>query len=255
MLKSMPQQVLSKGKEYHIPEGIADKNIICASSGRQAGNMSLRYGDTASSLDNRKSFLGSLGIDYKNLVCAKQIHGSRVRYVTALDKGKGALSYDTAITDTDALVTDEKNLPLAVFTADCLAVFLYDPKNCAIGLVHAGWRSTKEKICQKTINFMRQAFNSDPADLLVSFGPCIRSCCYEVAGEFSEFFPRTLIKKGNGYYFDLSAENQKQITASGVAGSHMFDSGICSSCRNNDFFSYRKEGASCGRSLSVIMLR
>jgi len=110
-----------------------DKGLVHAFSSRYEGNMSLSYGDTRDSLNNRENFLAGLGINYKDLVCAQQVHGNQVLYVTEKDKGKGALDYHTAIADTDALVTDKKNLPLAVFTADCLSVFLYDPSTPAIG--------------------------------------------------------------------------------------------------------------------------
>ena len=104
-------------------------NLIIAFSTRRHGNMSLYYGATVQALDNRRNFLSGLGIDYRDLVCARQIHASDIRYVTESDKGSGAGSYGGLIADTDGFVTDKKNIPVAVCTADCLAVFIYDPKN------------------------------------------------------------------------------------------------------------------------------
>lgn len=217
-------------------------------------NMSLSYGDTACSLENRRVFLAELGVDYNDLVCAKQVHGHRVEHVQQTDRGKGALSYDTAIADTDALFTNTKYLPLAVFTADCLPVFLYDRQTCSIALIHAGWRGTKDKISARTVELMKKELNTRPKDLSVGFGPGIRDCCYEVGEEFREFFPAGLKERKKHHYLDLIGENKKQFLDIGVEGENIFDSGICTFCSNDRFFSYRKEGNSCGRMISVAML-
>lgn len=230
-------------------------HIILATSQRHHKNMSLCYGDTTDSLKNRQDFLEGLGIDYQNLICASQVHGSSVRYVKEKDRGKGALSYDSSIPDTDALITDIWNLPLAIFTADCPSIFLYDPITPAIGLIHAGWRSTKENITTKTIQLIQQEFNVKPSKLFVGFGPAIRSCCYEVGGEFNNFFSGYTIKRSDRYYLDLVAVNKKQLLDLAVKETNIFDSEICTSCQNDEFFSYRKEGKTCGRQMSVIMLK
>jgi YfiH family protein len=228
---------------------------ISAFSPRSFQNMSLFYGDTSASLNNRKDFLNTIGIDYRDLVCAKQIHSSCISYVKEEDRGKGALFYEDAIADTDALVTDKRNLPLAVFTADCLSIFLYDPAAPAIGLVHAGWRSSRENITAKTVKFLQDKFNSKPSGLYVGFGPAIRDCCYEVGEDFNDSFLNNIIKRDNRYYLDLISLNKSQLLALGVRENNIFDSGVCTCCRNDESFSYRKEGKSCGRIISVLMLK
>lgn len=232
-----------------------DANQISTFSPRLFQNMSLFYGNTRKSLTNRRNFLSTLGIDYRDLVCAKQIHSNYARYVKEGDRGKGALSYDSSIADTDALVTDKRNLPLAVFTADCLSIFLYDLTTPAIGLIHAGWRSAKENITANAIQLMQEKFNTKTLDLYVGFGPAIRDCCYEVSQDFNDFFPRDIIERNNRYYLDLVRINKRQVLDSGVKEDNILDSKICTCCRNREFFSYRKEGKTCGRTISVIMLR
>ena len=217
--------------------------------------MSLAYGDTRCSLENRKNFLNNLGIDYRSLVCAKQIHLGNVRYTTEEDKGRGALTYGTAIEATDAFITDKKNVPLAIFTADCLSVFLYDPKKPAIGLVHAGWRSSKEGILASTIKLMHKLFDTKVSNLHVGFGPAIRSCCCEVTGDFTDFFPKEVSHRDAGFYLDLVKVNKRQAQESGVKEANITDSQVCTFCNNHEFFSFRKEGKSCGRLISVIMLK
>ncbi|MCX5714761.1 MAG: polyphenol oxidase family protein [Candidatus Omnitrophica bacterium] len=207
--------------------------LVCATS-RKPDNMSLVYGQAQGALANRKLFLGGLGIEYRDLVCAKQVHGACVRVAGVSDKGRGALSHDTALDDTDALLTDIRNLPLAIFTADCLSIFLFDPRRPAVGLVHAGRRGTEQEITLNAIRLMQEEYYSQAEDLYVGFGPSIRDCCYEV---------------------DLISINRKQMLGLGVRGEQISDSGICTSCHRDEFFSYRRNGPSCGRMISVIMLR
>jgi len=230
-------------------------NLVSGFSNRAWGNMSLFYGDTAGALENRRSFLEEQGIDYRDLVCGQQVHGSAVTRIQKTDKGKGAISYDTAIPSTDAFITDERNLPLAVFTADCLSVFIYEPHTPSIGLVHAGWRSTRNNIVGETIKLMQKELNIAAKDLFISFGPAIRGCCYTVAEDFTGFEPSDLIKRNKRYYLDLAGINKKQLLDLGVKDKNILDPQICTSCHNEDFFSYRKEGNGCGRMMSVIMLK
>lgn len=236
-------------------QSLNSANLASAFSSRASGNMSLSYGDTSGALDNRKKFLGPLGINYGDLVCAKQAHGNNVKYVTAADKGSGALTYETAIPDTDGLITDTRNLPLAIFTADCLSIFLYDPVRPAVGLIHAGWRGTQENIVLRAIGLMRERFKAKPAELYAGFGPAIRNCCYEVTAEFKDNFRTGLIEQNGRFYLDIARVNNGQLVESGVRAENILDSGFCTSCDNAELFSFRKEGKESGRMLSVIMLK
>ncbi len=230
-------------------------NLIIAFSTRRHGNMSLYYGDTVQALDNRRNFLSGLGIDYRDLVCARQIHASDIRYVTESDKGSGAGSYGGSIADTDGFVTDKKNIPLAVFTADCLSVFIYDPKTPSVGLFHCGWRSSKENIVGKAVLLMKEKFNVNPKDLYAGFGSSVRGCCYEVSKEFKDYFSQGLAEKDGRLYLDLAAVNRAQLLEAGLVERNIFPPQVCTFCHNEEFYSYRKEGLSCGRMMSVIMLK
>ncbi|MFH0826847.1 MAG: peptidoglycan editing factor PgeF [Candidatus Omnitrophota bacterium] len=232
-----------------------EARLVCAFSHRQLGNVSLFYGDTKNALSNRERFLTPLDVDYRDLVCAKQIHSDGIWHVTEQDKGRGALSYEASLAHTDALITDTKKLPLAVFTADCLSVFLFDPIKPAIGLVHAGWRGSKEHITLKTVQRMQEVFRTDPFSLRVSFGPAIGACCYEINQETSSYFTEGLVKRNNRTYLDLVAVNRIDLQDAGVKSDNLVEDSICTSCYNDDFFSYRKEGKTSGRIMSVMMLR
>ncbi len=181
----MPKELLLKNNQRVLKE-FNSSGIVCSYSCRLDGNMSLNYGDTKDSLNNRSDFLSKLGIDYRNLVCAKQAHGGNIEYVTHNDLGRGALTCEAAVDNTDGLITDKRNLPLAIFTADCLSVFLYDTFTPALGLIHAGWRSSKENISAKAVKLMREKFGTDAKRLMVIFGPAMRKCCYRVEENLKE---------------------------------------------------------------------
>ncbi|MFA6216523.1 MAG: peptidoglycan editing factor PgeF [Candidatus Omnitrophota bacterium] len=243
-------------EEYDLFSDLLRGELVCGFSNRSHRNMSFVYGNgREKACLNRNEFLIRLGIDYQSLVATKQVHASRIRYVDSWDKGSGALSYQTSVMDTDALITDYRNVPLAILSADCQVVFLYDPCASAIGLVHSGWRGTQERIVVQTVQAMKEKFNTRPQDLYAGLGPSIRACCYEVGVEFKDSFPDDIIEKGSRYYLDLAEINRRQLVRSGLRDINIFDNGSCTSCQNDRYFSYRREGASCGRMMAVLMLK
>ena len=217
--------------------------------------MSLCFGDTRGSWNYRKEFLSSLGIDYQDLICAKQIHGKHVEYVNQFNKGCGALDYESSISDTDGFMTDKKGVPIAILTADCLSIFIYDPGRPAIALLHAGWRGTEQNISGEGIRAMQEKFGSEPEDLLIGFGPSLRSCCFEVQKDFKSNFTFGLVERDGRTFMDIALVNQKQLISHGVGAENIFDPKLCTFSRNEDFFSFRKEGKAAGRMISVMMLR
>ena len=244
-----------KDKEL-LPLGNSfDLNIIAAVSSREQGNMSLCYGEVGNSLRDCALFSEKLGINFMDLVCAKQTHSGNVRYVTELDRGRGAMAYDDAIPDTDAFITDRSGVPLAIFTADCLCVFLFDPVKRAIGLVHAGWRGTKENITFTAIKLMQKKFKTNPRDLLAGFSPAIRSCCFQVEEDFKKIFPEDVQERDGKVYLDLAGANKRQAMNTGVKSENILDYGLCTFCRIKDFYSFRVEKDLSGRMISVIMLK
>ncbi len=230
-------------------------NLTIAFSGRKHGNMSLYYGETSEALNNRRIFLSSLGIDYRDLVCARQVHGDSIRYVTEADKGSGASAYGGSIADTDGFITDKTNVPIAVFTADCLSLFIYDPNTPVIGLLHCGWRSSKARIASKAVSLMQKKFNIDPGNLYAGFGSSIRGCCYEVSENFKEYFSDGLINRDGRLYLDLADVNTKELLVAGLRKENIYPPQACTFCHNNEFYSFRKEGPACGRMVSVMMLK
>lgn len=205
--------------------------------------------------ENRKEFLGLFGVDLNDLVCLKQVHSDKVYKATGKDRGKGAREPQSRIYGFDALVTDEPGVAIAIFTADCIPVFLYDKKKNVIGIVHAGWRGTKEEISKKTISELKNSFGTDPKDLIAAIGPGIRKCCYKVKENVATAFGDSARKIGAEYYLDLAKENIKQLLDSGINNDNIYDSKICTACQNDLLFSYRKEADKAGRMMNFIYLK
>lgn len=230
------------------------RNVTAAFSRRQDGNMSLSFGNTADSLVNRKEFLLQVDINYNDLICAKQVHGVNIEYVLGKDKSSGALDYASSIEDADGLITDQPNVPIAILTADCLSIFIYDPKRHAIAILHAGWRSTEQNISSVGVSHLQDRFGSRMEDLQVGFGPSMRACCFEVEQDFKSKFPFGLIKREGRVFMDMALINRRQLLDCGVKNENIFDPQICT-FSDDDLFSFRKEGQAAGRLISVAMLR
>jgi hypothetical protein len=217
--------------------------------------MSFRYGEVESSGSNRREFLKKIGVSCESLVCAEQVHGNLVGIVTDKDRGKGAFSHADCICGIDGLLTSFPGVCLAIFTADCLPVFLFDPVKKCVGLIHAGWRSSAGKILTAAVDLMRREFKSSPRDLKAAFGPAIRKCCYRVGDEFQDIFGDAVLRVKEDFYLDLALANKKELILNGLRQENLFDAGICTCCSNDTFFSYRRQGQACGRMMAVIMLR
>ncbi len=118
-----------------------------ASHGKTEGlNFGFRVGDNPESVyKNYRYAAEDLDLCYENFVLAKQTHTKNIRYVTREDAGKG-ITKESDIEDTDGLITDEPNIPLVVFSADCVPILMVEPHKRVIAAVHAGWRGTLKRI-------------------------------------------------------------------------------------------------------------
>jgi len=105
------------------------------------------------------------------------------------------------------------------------------------------------------VNILKNKFLSNPEDIICGFGPCIRNCCYEVGEDFRDYFPDCIEERQGRLFLDLIKVNSQQLLSAGVLEKNISDSQICTFCQNKDFFSYRKEGQSAGRIMSVIMVK
>lgn len=203
----------------------------------------------------RVRFLKNFKLKAEDMICPNQTHEAVVFEALDSDRGKGAFCRDETLNDIDALVTKERNLALTVLTADCNSLFLYDKKNRSIGLAHLGWRGLAKGLHLAVIQRMKNLYNSNPQDLVAALGPGIRSCCYEVGDPLTRYFKKYLFKKNNKDYLDLPDFLKGQLKENGILEKNITDCLLCTSCKNEELFSFRKEGEQADRIMSVIALK
>jgi len=210
-------------------------------------NLSYSVGDEKEIVDsNRRLFFNELGLNEKMVSYQKQVHEDKISLVNSFGR----------CGESDAFVTKTKNLGLAISSADCPAIFIYDPMQKVIAAVHSGWRGTDKKILKKTIQKLKSDFNSDLSNLICYIGPSISKKNYEVGEEVaSKFDKEFIIKNGNKFYLDLTGANYKMLIDEGVKKINIQVSGLCSFEYNNLLHSYRRDGIESGRALGVISMK
>jgi len=206
-------------------------------------------------VSNRQKIISELDLAEKTyFVVAEQTHGDNITVIT--ERGtKGWEALEDAVSQSDALMTDLPNVILAILTADCVPILLYDKKKKAAAAVHAGWKGTCSRIVLKTVQKMVEVYGSDPADILAGIAPSIGKCCYEVGEEVAAHFfdvPEGFRKKGDKYMLDLPYINKYQLRTAGLLEKNIEMSGVCTACEVDSFFSYRKEQGCSGRFMSLI---
>jgi hypothetical protein len=206
-------------------------------------------------LQNRKLLANAVGFPLESLTTSKQVHKNKVAIVTPENRGKGSSDYQSAIDNSDALITRYPDILLFVHLADCVPILLYDPVQKVIGAVHAGWRGTVLNIVQNTVNSMTKTFRSDPKNIYAGIGPSIGPCCYEVGNEVINEAPKEFIITRDGKsYFDLWDANRKQLLNTGIPSANIELAGICTMENSDQFFSSRADHGVTGRFGAGIMI-
>lgn len=228
---------------------------------------------------NRKRLLAAIGAPRMPLATLRQVHSDAAHVICALPAESPA---------GDAAITRHSGVMLSVQTADCVPILLADTRHRVVAAVHAGWRGTLARIAVKTLGRMQQEFGTRPQDVVAALGPAIGRCCYqvgpEVAQQFAAQFPGaadwfdgpfarlaegedqnwlpwlTMMPPGHQpeperVNLDLRAANRWQLLDAGVPPKHIAISMLCTRCRPDLFFSYRREGAATGRLLAMIGIR
>jgi polyphenol oxidase len=207
-------------------------------------NLSYSVGDDKDTVDkNRKVFFESLGLSVHNVGYQRQIHSDIVQ-VIGCGGDNGA---------SDSLITNKKNLGLAVAVADCTPIFIFDKKNKVIAAVHSGWKGTEQKILLKTLVKLHNDYQSKSEDLICYIGPSISQANYEVGIEVAEKFDKEFLKsKNEKYLLDVSGINYKILLDFGISKNQIQKSGLCTYEYERLLHSYRRDGNNSGRSLGVI---
>lgn len=163
------------------------------------------------------------GFPMLDAIHAEQPHGNRAQAVYT--------PLGIRVPDVDALATSVPRMPLVVRVADCGPVFFYDPVQQAIAVAHSGRKGTEGNVVQATIRCLSDTYQTEPENLIVQLGPCIRPPHYEV---------------------DFAAEIERQARACGVR--HYHDCGFCTASHLDRYYSYRAEKGKTGRMWAVFMI-
>ena len=163
-------------------------------------NLGLRLDDDREKvLRNYELFGQSVGFDYKRISCPDQVHKTNILSVTEGDAGDG-IERELSHFEIDAQITNEKNIPLIVYWADCVPILLYDPISRVIASVHAGWRGSVSGIAFKVVRKMVEEFGCLAENIHAVIGPSIGPDNYEVSEEVIQAMY-------NNPYIDLSDDN------------------------------------------------
>lgn len=204
--------------------------------------------------ENRRRFL-KLFPGVWTLAACWQTHSASVRVVKNTEDATPPEASLGENVHCDALTTDAPRILLGVKTADCVPVLLADRRSGACAAVHAGWRGTLSSIVTRTLERMALEFGTEARDVRAGIGPSANACCYEVGSEviegFHEKFPDsaslfTPTREGHALV-DLQRANREQLIKANVAAQNIHTAPLCTMCRTDLFFSYRREKQSAGR--------
>jgi copper oxidase (laccase) domain-containing protein len=174
------------------------------------------------------------GIPVHGLIAGKQVHGTNIFSFSKDHPAVPPVLEPQVIPSTDGFLTNARRMALIVVTADCLPIFLYDPRRAVVGLLHCGRAGTMDDTVGVGVGIerMREDFGSNPADCVAVIGPSVGPCCYDT---------------------DLWGANERRLRELGVAS--VFNCRVCTKCNNDVFYSYRAERENAGRMISAIALK
>lgn len=203
---------------------------------------------------NREKLAHAMGIAPEKLVMPSQVHKTRIVKVSSS-------TTKDELMETDALITSEKGICIAVMSADCVPIVVYDRKNHVCGAVHSGWKGTVAKILEKTLNEMRNEFGTRGEDVVAGIGPSVSQPSYEVGEEvvhavkesFNNASDLLMPLPSGKAKLNLWNANKFQLLEFGVHENQIEISNLCTVLNNNYFFSARKGDS--GRFAAGIVLR
>lgn len=210
-------------------------------------NMSYSVRDDKNKVsENRTAFFKQLELDSESIAYQKQVHSDKISFV----KVGGTCG------KSDSMITNKNNIGLAISTADCCAVFIYDPVKKVIAGVHSGWRGTSKEILVKVLQTLSNEFDSAPGDLICYLSPSVSQRNYEVGVEVAEQFDLNYLKQENGkYLLDIPKIDEDILLNYGVMPHNIQVSNLCSYEYSSILHSYRRDGKKSGRALGVIVMR
>ncbi len=228
----------------------------------QSLNFASNCGDSSQAVAANWQRLGEFLRPSSGVVKLRQVHGNQVHRI-----GPGAAiaapNGDQARELTgDGLVTAQANLALAVLTADCVPILLYDPLRPAVGALHAGWRGALANIAREGVRAIT-ALGARPHCIKAALGPAIGKCCFEIDQELADRFAARMpsasshLEAGRAgkARLDLKGLLRDQLVEAGLSPHAIMDVGPCTRCASDRYFSRRAaRGGPTGLQASVIAM-
>jgi polyphenol oxidase len=228
-----------------LKSDILPDSLIHAFSTRICGDLKLVE-------HKRQNFCDVLGVDYSKLIIPAQEHTDNI----AIVKKPGNID----LSETDGIITNLKNTPVMLLFADCTPVILYSDEHKVLGVIHAGWRGTAQKIVSKAVNIFKNEFSVDALEIKAVIGPAIGQCCYPVSVEVAEQLNRTIKESHDNIFLeekgkvrvDLKKLNAQQLWEAGVR--EIDTTEHCTCCKNEIFYSYRADNGKTGRHCAIAAM-
>lgn len=228
-------------------------------------NLGFSRGDDPEAVqENYQRITKAIGIKVESLVLSHQTHTTNIKTVSKKDCGKGILR-PRGYTDIDGLVTNDPEVTLVTFYADCVPLLFVDPVKRVIASAHSGWRGTVSKIGREAVLKMQQEFGSCPKDIVAAIGPSICQDCYEVSEEVREAFlgefPESVIetcfqnKENKKYQLDLWKANRFVLEEAGVNPANIAVTDICTCCNPELLYSHRASKGLRGNMAAFLCYR
>lgn len=212
-------------------------------------------------LENYNLLCKAVGFDAQSLVLTNQVHETIIRVVDGNDKGKG-FSKASDLIGVDGLMTITPGVTMVTFYADCVPVFLFEPGIKAAALLHSGWRGTLKNITSEAVTSMAKLPGFRAERLVAVIGPSIGSCCFEVGEDVYRLFSEKY--NDNAYYkpskdgkwlIDLQGIIEAELISKCLLNKNIHNSGICTKCRKDLFFSYRGDKGETGSLAAFMQLK
>lgn len=228
-------------------------------------NLSFSRGDKEEAVrENYRRIAKALDVPEDSFVLSHQTHTTNVVKVTKADCGNG-LTRPLSYQDVDGLITNEPEVCLTTFYADCVPLYFVDPVKKAIGLSHSGWRGTVEKMGKCTVEKMQKEFGCNPKDMIAAVGPSICQDCYEVSEDVIEEFQaafeekdwnQLFYKKSNGkYQLNLWKANELILLEAGIPKTQIAITNLCTCCNPEVLFSHRASQGKRGNLAAFLALK
>jgi YfiH family protein len=211
-------------------------------------NLSDKNGDQKEFVSKNENIIAkAFGFDPSRLILLDQMHQDKILLL------KEPVTTLSSPLEYDALITNRPKAFLGILTADCLPIFVVDSKKKVVAAVHAGRQGTTFYITAKVLKKMEEEFGCSSNDLVITLGPSIGVCCYEIDERVfhPEWEPFSTSKGTGKWMVDLAQVNIAQIKREGIKEEQISSINLCTHCHRDLFFSYRREGRT-GRQLSFI---